>query len=128
MKLAAFLSIAVLFLIACEQQVEDNIDKPIIGLTAVEVFMTDASATERGRALFAGSCSSYCHTLTPTDTDASYLFDCEWTHGGSDQEIIDIVTSGIPNTRMVGFGSNFPEQNDVLKIIAYLRLNQKPCE
>jgi hypothetical protein len=29
---------------------------------------------------------------------------------------------------MVGFGSNFPEgEDDLWKIIAYLRVNQQPC-
>ena len=60
--------------------------------------------------------------------DASFLFDCQWRNGSSDQEIFDIVTNGVTGTRMVGFGSNFPEGDDDLwKVIAYLRSNQQAC-
>jgi mono/diheme cytochrome c family protein len=96
--------------------------------TVVEAFMADPEAVGRGRALFAGSCSGYCHRIQPGESDALFLFDCEWKNGGSDQEIFDTVTNGVPNTRMVGFGSNFPEGDDDLwKIIAYLRSNQQAC-
>jgi mono/diheme cytochrome c family protein len=97
-------------------------------LTVVQGFMADPVALERGEALFVGTCAGYCHTLTPEDTDALFLFDCEWKHGGADEEIFNTVTVGIPDTRMVGFGSNFPQGDDDLwKIIAFLRTNQQPC-
>jgi mono/diheme cytochrome c family protein len=97
-------------------------------LTIVEGFMADPVAVARGEALFVGSCSSYCHKATPEAIDALFLFDCEWKHGGEDQNIFDTVTTGVPNTRMVGFGRNFPEGDDDLwKIIAYLRTNQPHC-
>ena len=96
--------------------------------TVVEGYMADPEAVARGRALFVGTCAGYCHSLQPSDTDALYLFDCEWKNGGSDQEIFDTVTTGVPITRMVGFGSNFPEGDaDLWKIIAYLRSNQQAC-
>ena len=96
--------------------------------TVVEGFMADPVAVARGEALFVGTCSSYCHKETPEATGALFLFDCEWKHGGEDQNIFDTVTAGVPNTRMVGFGRNFPEGDDDLwKIIAYLRTNQRDC-
>ena len=96
--------------------------------TVVEGFMQDASALARGEALFEGSCAGFCHNQEQSASDAPSLFDCEWKHGAADQEIFDIVTVGVPNTRMVGFGSNFPEGDDDLwKIIAYLRINQQAC-
>ena len=99
-----------------------------VELSVVEAFMQDPEALNRGQALFIGTCAGYCHKTTPEETDAVFLFDCQWKHGGSDQEIFDTVTVGVPNTRMVGFGSNFPEgEDDLWKIIAYLRTNQRPC-
>ncbi len=96
--------------------------------TVVEAFMADPEAVARGRALFIGTCAGYCHKTTPEQTDALYLFDCEWKHGNSDQAIFDTVTAGVPNTRMVGFGANFPEgEDDLWKIIAYIRSNQESC-
>ncbi|MDD9890454.1 MAG: c-type cytochrome [Gammaproteobacteria bacterium] len=96
--------------------------------TVVEAFMADPAAVARGEALFVGTCAGYCHSRQPGDSDAVFLFDCEWIHGGSDQEIFDTVTVGVPNTRMVGFGSNFPEGDDDLwKIIAFIRTNQQAC-
>ncbi|MDP6414777.1 MAG: c-type cytochrome [Gammaproteobacteria bacterium] len=103
-------------------------EAPLAELTVVEAFMQDAEAVNRGQALFIGTCAGYCHKTTPEETDAVFLFDCQWIHGGSDQEIFDTVTNGVPNTRMVGFGSNFPEgEDDLWKIIAYLRINQQDC-
>jgi len=100
-----------------------------VELTVVQAFMQEAAALERGEALFLGSCAGLCHTLAPENTDAAFLFDCEWIHGSSDEEIFTTITVGIPETRMVGFGDNFPEgDDDKWKIIAYLRANQQPCE
>ena len=91
-------------------------------------YMADPEAVKRGRLLFVGTCAGYCHKLTPERIDALYLFDCEWKHGSSDQAIFDIVTTGVPNTRMVGFGTNFPEgENDLWKIIAFIRTNSPQC-
>lgn len=94
----------------------------------VQEFMADPVAMERGEALFVGTCAGYCHSLEGPNADALFLFDCQWKHGGSDQAIFDIVTTGVPNTRMVGFGNNFPQgEDDLWKIIAYLRSNQRAC-
>jgi hypothetical protein len=91
-------------------------------------YMADPEAVKRGRLLFVGTCAGYCHKLTPERVDALYLFDCEWKHGSSDQAIFDTVTTGVPNTRMVGFGTNFPEgENDLWKIIAFIRTNSPQC-
>ena len=39
-----------------------------------------------------------------------------------------MITNGVLGTRMVGFGSNFPEgDNDLWKVIAYIRSNQQAC-
>ena len=106
-------------------------EDPPVPLTQVEAFMRDAEALDRGQALFLGSCANFCHGLLPeeaVENDAAFLFDCHWNYGDSDEEIFNTVTNGIPNTRMVGFGSNFPEGDDDLwKIIAYIRSNQDPC-
>ncbi len=117
------LFIAIGLLTACGGEPEPPADEP-----TVEAFMADPEAVARGEALFVGTCAGYCHSRQPGDSDAVFLFDCEWIHGGSDQEIFDTVTVGVPNTRMVGFGSNFPEGDDDLwKIIAFIRTNQQAC-
>jgi mono/diheme cytochrome c family protein len=97
-------------------------------VSLADSYMADPEAVKRGRLLFVGTCAGYCHKLTPERLDALYLFDCEWKHGSSDQAIFDIVTTGVPNTRMVGFGTNFPEgENDLWKIIAFIRTNSPQC-
>jgi len=117
-------SVLLLGVVACSEVETEESQPP----SRVETFMADASAVARGEALFAGTCAGFCHATEPSETDALFLFDCEWKHGELDQEIFDIVTVGVPNTRMVGFGSNFPEGDDDLwKIIAYLRVNQQAC-
>ncbi len=93
-----------------------------------DALLADADAVSRGRSLFVGTCAGYCHKLTPERVDAVYLFDCEWKHGGSDREIFNTVTNGVPNTRMVGFGTNFPEgESDLWSIIAFLKSNRDSC-
>ena len=93
-----------------------------------DALLADANALSRGRSLFVGTCAGYCHKLTPERVDAVYLFDCEWKHGGSDQQIFNTITNGVSNTRMVGFGTNFPEgENDLWKIVAFLKSNRESC-
>lgn len=118
-----FMLLGLLGLTACGGEVEPEREP-----TKVEVYMLDIDAVARGEAIFAGSCATYCHTLEPSDTDASFLFDCEWQHGGGEQEIYDVIAKGIADTRMVGFGNNFPEgEEDLWRVMAYLRSNQQQC-
>ena len=124
MRQLIFLCTVLLTLAACGEAV-DNAPRE---LTKVERYMGDPAAVARGEAIFAGSCSLYCHTIEQEEVDALDLFDCQWKHGDSDQEIFATVTTGVPATRMVGFGSNFPEgEDDLWKLIAYLRVNQQAC-
>ncbi|MBL4580699.1 MAG: c-type cytochrome [Gammaproteobacteria bacterium] len=113
-------------LIACSEQ---PVEPELADTAEVQAFMADAAAVARGQAIFEGSCASFCHTMEPTAAlDASFLFDCQWNHGSTDQDIFNTVTSGVVGTRMVGFGSNFPEgDNDLWKVIAYLRSKQQAC-
>jgi mono/diheme cytochrome c family protein len=121
---------ALMTLIACSEQ---PVESDLADTAEVQAFMADAAAVARGQALFEGSCASFCHTIeSETELeaalDASFLFDCQWNHGSSDQDIFNTITSGVADTRMVGFGSNFPEGDDDLwKVIAYLRSNQQAC-
>jgi len=91
-------------------------------------YLNDSEALKRGRLLFVGTCAGYCHKLTPERSDAPYLFDCQWLHGGSDEEIYTVVTGGVSGTRMIAFGENFPESaKDLWKIIAFLKSNRSTC-
>ena len=91
-------------------------------------YLADAAAVQRGRSIFAGTCAAYCHKLTPGSGDALYLFDCEWKHGGRDQDIFNTISNGVPNTRMIAFGTNFPEgEDDLWKLIAFLKSNRAVC-
>jgi len=107
-------------------------------------------ALARGAALYAGSCSDFCHGRGPSasevassiasssvgfepfarnaPSDAPDLFDCTWLATKSDSEIEQVIIAGIPNTRMIGFGSNFPEgKRDHAALIGYLRM-ASACE
>lgn len=74
----------------------------------------------RGKAIFAGTCGAYCHKMTNAQSDAPFLFDCDWLHGGSDQEIFHTISHGVAGTRMVAFGEAIPN-DDIWRIIAYLK-------
>ena len=117
------ISVLGVLLVSCDSGVEPD------ELTLVGSLMEDPTALQRGEALFRGTCAGFCHGLTPEQSESAYLFDCEWIHGGSDEEIFAVISNGIPDTRMVGFGDNFPEgDGDKWKLIAYLRANQQPCD
>jgi len=114
-----------LMVAACSQEVIE----PPAELTAVEGYMVDPEALARGQALFTGTCADTCHTFEPAVTDATFLFDCVWQQSLDDETIAETIKSGIPNTRMVGFGSNFPGgEEDLWKLIAYLRSNPQQCD
>lgn len=112
---------SVLCLAACGDSGESS-------LSRADELLNDEAAVARGRSLFIGTCAGYCHKVTPEQVDAPFLFDCEWRHGGSDNEIYQTVTNGVPDTRMIGFGTNFPEgEEDLWRIIAYLKANRRAC-
>lgn len=122
-----FLLVAVLLLSACSGPQESETDESAQQL-----------AMARGAALYAGSCSEFCHGATPTQagagtaalraTDAPDLFDCVWLQSQSDRQIEEIIVNGVEGSRMLGYGDNFPEgSRDHARLIAYLR-NTAACE
>lgn len=124
-KLKSMLLVLVaLFLFACgadEEPVAEN-------LTPADAYLDDPVALERGRALYVGSCANFCHEVE-TDNDAVDLFDCEWRHGHTAEDLFEIITRGIADTRMVGFGENFPEgEEDTWRLVAYMLANESGCE
>ena len=111
---------SVIFLVACG---ETNYNQ-----SPADTFMLDDDAVQRGRLIFAGTCAGYCHKLSSERSDAPYLFDCEWVHGGTDQEIYNTISLGVAGSRMIAFGENFPEgADDLWKVIAYLKANRQAC-
>lgn len=121
-KRTGFFTIVPLLLLACtaEEEVLPEDASP------AEYYRRDPLALERGRALYEGSCASFCHEVE--GDSAVDLFDCDWRHGSSDEQLFAIISEGVANTRMVGFGENFPEgAEDTWRIVAYLRDNQAQC-
>ena len=117
LKRAPFLLIAgtAAFLAACDNKgASDPVPK----------LQTDPAAIERGKEIFAGTCGAYCHKMTDAQSDAPNLFDCTWLHGGSDQEIFNTISHGVPKTRMVPFADALPDE-DIWKIVAYLKAQSK---
>ena len=104
-------------------------EEPIaIEKTIVQTFAEDPESLGRGQALFLGSCAGECHKFDDLDGASDNLFDCYWYNGESDDELFNVVTVGLPGTKMVGFGTNFPEgDNDLWKIIAFIKYRQEPC-
>ncbi|HTO55575.1 MAG TPA: cytochrome c [Myxococcota bacterium] len=85
-------------------------------------YLRDPAAVERGHMIFVGTCGAYCHSTHDVERDAPSLFDCEWKHGGSDQQIFDTISNGVPNTRMPPWKGALPNgDDDIWKVIAYLR-------
>ncbi len=86
----------------------------------VPAMMKVPADVARGKAIFAGTCGAYCHKMTNAQSDAPFLFDCIWLHGGSDEEIFHTITHGVSGTRMVAFGGAI-QDDDIWRIIAYLK-------
>ncbi len=85
-------------------------------------FAGDAAAIAEGELLFQAVCTGYCHVAPDTQRDAKCpdLFDCEWKNGGSDKEMFQILLDGVPNTEMVPFRGQLPD--DMLwQILAYVK-------
>ena len=98
----------------------------ITGCSAPEspavAYAQDPAAVARGRGLFVGTCGAYCHGLQPGNRDAPFLFDCEWKHGGRDEDLFRVIHDGMPQTRMPSFADKMPDgDEDIWKVIAYVR-------
>jgi len=94
--------------------------QPSAESTPAQRFANDPEALARGEAIFRGACGAYCHALVPDNRDALFLFDCSWKHGASDAEVFQVISEGVPGTRMVGFGASLSEE-DLWKVVAFLR-------
>lgn len=95
---------------------------PLAAESPSEEFGKDPAAVARGEAIFKSVCGGYCHKLTPSTSDALFLFDCEWKHGGEDEDIFSTISNGVEGTRMIGFEDALPEgYDDTWRVIAWLR-------
>lgn len=91
-------------------------------------YLHDPAALQRGKSLFVGTCGAYCHSTHKDARDAPYLFDCQWLHGGSDAQVFHTISTGVPKTRMIGFGGKLPEgDDDIWKLVAFLKANRPSC-
>ena len=91
--------------------------------------MQNPMAVEGGATIYSGTCAQFCHDAEPRVGEEVNLFDCQWRFGNTADEIFQITASGIPGTRMVGYGNNFPEgKQDLWKLIAFIKTKQPECE
>ena len=91
-------------------------------------YLEDPEALARGEAVFVGTCSGYCHIPGIAVGDVPDLFDCAWRHGGSSQDIFNVIANGWPGSRMVAFGGRLPDgDEDIWKIVAYLKSEGSGC-
>ena len=83
--------------------------------------LRNPAALERGRRIFMGTCTGYCHAAPgSSSSEAPDLFDCDWLHGGSDAEIFQTLSRGVPGTLMAGFAGRLDDR-DIWRVIAWLR-------
>jgi mono/diheme cytochrome c family protein len=86
----------------------------------VPTMLASPADLARGKAIFTGTCGAYCHKMAPGPGDAPYLFDCNWLHGGSDAEIFQTISKGVPGSRMMPFGGALKDP-DIWRLVGYLR-------
>jgi mono/diheme cytochrome c family protein len=94
----------------------------------------NAASIAAGGAAYMKYCA-FCHNadakgngpLAPKDSNPPNLTDATWTHGSTDGEIFTVISSGVPETKMIGFKGKMPDQ-DLWHIVNYLRsLGPKPA-
>ncbi len=91
-------------------------------------YLDDPEALARGEAVFAGTCSGYCHVAGIAVADVADLFVCAWIHGGSTQDMYNTIANGVPGSRMVAFAGRLPDgDEDLWKIVAYLKSEASGC-
>ncbi len=85
----------------------------------------DEAAQTRALNVFRAVCTGYCHsTSDKVKKEAPFLFDCENTHGGSDQEIFDVIYNGVPDTQMQSFGGQLPDE-DIWRLVSFFRVRSE---
>ena len=103
--------------------------EPEAPMNPLDAYMQNPMTAERGARIYSGTCAQFCHDAEPRVGEEVNLFDCQWRFGNTAGEIFQITTSGIPGTRMVGYGNNFPEgKQDLWKLIASIMTKQPECE
>ena len=110
----ALFVLTLLFVAACEHR------------SPADKLMNDPAAIARGKSIYTGNCGGYCHSRGPRD--APNLFDCNWIHGGSDEEIFHTISNGVKGTRMPSWAGKLPRgDKDIWNVIAYLKKNRQAC-
>ena len=119
-RLSAALLLSLLLGIPTPGLAQDAVTNPFAG---------DEAAIEEGGFLFEAVCAGYCHVKAEADRDGKCpnLFDCEWVKGsGTDAEMFEVVSEGVPKTEMVGFAGQLPDDM-IWQILAFVRAASK-CE
>ena len=94
----------------------------------MEGYLADAAELQRGRSIFDATCAGKCHSVSADEREAPFLFDCTWTHGGSDDEVFAVVANGVPTTRMVGYAGKLPDGDaDIWRVVAFLKSQRQGC-
>ncbi|MCS6925025.1 MAG: hypothetical protein NZ578_03885, partial [Candidatus Binatia bacterium] len=70
------------------------------GNAATNPFAGNTQAVSEGKIIFEAVCAGYCHATEGATREGRCpnLFDCEWKHGGSDREVFQVVSAGVPQT------------------------------
>jgi cytochrome c oxidase cbb3-type subunit 3 len=82
----------------------------------------------RGRLIYLARCAS-CHRNDgqgePPGTIAAFgppvqnLTDAEWKHGDRSEQVLKVITEGVPNTRMNGWG-RILDRDEIRAVAAYV--------
>ncbi len=98
------------------------------GPDPARTYQEDPEALARGEAVFTGTCSGYCHGVNIAVNNTPNLFDCAWLHGGSNRDVFNTISNGVPGSAMVAFAGRLPEgDDDIWKIIAFLKSQASGC-
>ena len=113
-------------LLAVCSKIEPEAEPP---MSLLDSDTQDPMAVEGGARLYSGTCTQFCHNAEPRVGEDVNLSGCQWRFGNTADEIFQITTSGIPGTRFVGYGNNFPKgKQDLWKLIAFIKTKQPECE
>lgn len=83
----------------------------------------DANAVTQGRNIYRGRCG-VCHGIDAKGYRGSDLTTGDWVHGGSDAQIFNTISNGVPGTEMPA-NTNMSDE-EIWMVVAYLRTLGSP--
>lgn len=96
----------------------------LLGVNDIALPLDKPEAIELGKQRFGEKCGGFCHGSGGKGGRGPCLICNRFKHGGRASDLVRNIGQGIAGTPMGAFGEVFT-QDEILAVVAYLRLEQK---